>query len=191
MARNNLADLCDPVVPTRFSTLHIGPNTRVGPTNARILPADPYQFPVESPCSDFYLLPRLLSPAQWKFKFLLAATDGAYQSLYRILSDDRSAYTHYRKGTCTVGRHPTKGRLCTVDCQESQSNMAFTAIFPLLTKGVLAIIAIAVARFLQKGYVHRARVRSLKAQGIVSAVFSQSRMLQVSTWPHVPRLTDR
>lgn len=48
--------------------------------------------------------------------------------------------------------------------------MAFTAMMPLLLKGFIAIIAIAVARFLHRGYVHRARVRSLQAQGLVSAV---------------------
>lgn len=68
--------------------------------------------------------------------------------------------------------------------------MAFTAMIPLLTKGLLAIITIAVARFLQKGYVHRARVRSLKAQGIVSAVFSEPRMLQVSVYLAARSSTD-
>lgn len=48
--------------------------------------------------------------------------------------------------------------------------MAFTAMTPLVIKGFIAIIAIAVARLLHRGYVHRKRVRSLQAQGLVSAV---------------------
>ncbi|KAL2280938.1 hypothetical protein FJTKL_12243 [Diaporthe vaccinii] len=44
--------------------------------------------------------------------------------------------------------------------------MAFTTMMPLLIKGVIAIIAIAAARLLHRGYVHRTRVRSLQAQGL-------------------------
>ncbi|KAI1377841.1 cytochrome P450 4V3 [Hypoxylon crocopeplum] len=40
------------------------------------------------------------------------------------------------------------------------------AVRPLLLRGVGVLIAVALIRFLYKGYVHRSRVRSFKAQGI-------------------------
>lgn len=88
----------------------------------------------------------------------------------------KSAYTS-SENLIFLCRHLAESSPLQPRLPEPRGGMAFTSTLPLVIKGVIAIISIAVARFLYLGYVHRTKVRSLEAQGIVSAVSCQCGVL--------------